>query len=114
MNKLVARLHPLDALAQRCHDNARDKGFWPPEGVRNKGEMMMLEVSEIAERLEAIRHSNPPSEHIPAFTAEEEECADLLIRLMDYTAGYNLRLGEAFEAKVLYNSERPHKHNKQF
>ena len=107
------RPHPLDSLAMRCHDNARAHGFWPPEG-RNKGEMMMLEVSEIAERLEAVRHKNPPSEHIPEFSLEEEEVADLIIRALDYSFGHGLRLGEAFEAKMQYNANRPHKHNKEF
>ena len=106
--------HPLDRLARQCHKNSREHGFWPPEG-RNKAEMMMLEVSEIAERLEAVRSTIPlPSSHLPGFSAEEEELADLIIRALDYACGHNIRLGDAFDAKMEFNSKRPHKHGKAF
>jgi NTP pyrophosphatase (non-canonical NTP hydrolase) len=114
MSNPIKSDHPLDILARRCHRNAKEKGFWPPEG-RNKAEMMMLEVSEIAERLEAVRSTVPlPSSHLPAYSAEEEEVADLIIRVMDYAVGHSLRLGDAFDAKMAYNAGRPYKHGKEF
>lgn len=112
MSNQVKSDHPLDILARRCHKNAKAHGFW--ESYRNKGEMMMLEVSEIAERLEAVRHQNPQSNHIPGFSLEEEEIADLIIRAMDYASGHNLRLGDAFDAKMAFNEGRPYKHGKEF
>lgn len=113
LNEEMTFITAINLLCRECHENARAKGFWPPEG-RNKGEMMMLEVSEIAERLEAVRHGNPPSEHCPELTGEEEECADLLIRLADYCQGHNVRLGLAVLVKMSFNSGRPHKHGKEF
>ena len=114
MSNPIKSDHPLDILARRCYRTAFAKGFWPVEG-RNKAEMMMLEVSEIAERLEAVRSVVPlPSSHLPGFSAEEEELADLIIRAFDYAIGHNLRLGDAFDAKMDYNAGRPHKHGKNF
>lgn len=134
----------FEAIADRVHANAVDKGFWENPyadeieamqtcfntedeivraitaaligaGSRNKGEMMMLEVSEIAERLEAVR-KNPdaPDEHCPEFTTEEIELADMFIRGMDYGKGHGLRLAEAILAKMEFNAGRPRKHNKNF
>lgn len=88
------------------------QGFWESA---NRGEKIALMHSELSEMLEAVRkHDGQPSEHIPAFTAEEEELADLLIRAFDYAGFFNLRLADAFHAKLLFNLERPFKHGKQF
>lgn len=108
----------IATLLKECHTSASLKGFWPDGLSRNKGEMMMLEVSEVAERLEAVRKSpergSQPSEHIPDFTAEAEECADLVIRLADYCGGFAIPLAEAILAKMEFNASRPVKHNKEF
>lgn len=48
----------------------------------------------------------------PPITGEEEECADILIRLLHYCGRRNLRLGLAYQAKTLFNDSRPHKHGK--
>jgi len=97
------------------HEWARKKGFW--EGgtdARNKSEMLMLMVTELAEVCEGLRHGNPQDDKIPAFTSEEAELADCVIRIMDYAGAYDLRLGEAIAAKMVFNEGRPHKHGKKF
>lgn len=78
------------------------------------GNKLMLIVGELAEAHEGLRHGNPPSEHIPKFSALEEELADTIIRILDLSGYQNLRIEEAIEAKIAYNATRPHKHGKKF
>jgi len=99
-------------LAKNIHRNAVDKGFWDKE--RNDGELLMLTVSELAEACEALRHGNPPDNHIPEFSGAEVELADAVIRIMDHAEGRGWRLAEAMIAKNTYNKSRPHKHGKEF
>jgi NTP pyrophosphatase (non-canonical NTP hydrolase) len=96
------------------HDWAKRKKFWENGKDRNDGEMISLMHSELSEALEGLRHGNPPSEHIPEFSAAEEEFADCVIRIMDICAARGYRLGEAILAKMAYNETRPEKHGKQF
>ena len=104
----------FDAVADKAYQNSVDKGFWEEGLTRNKGEMVALIHSETSELLEAIRHDNPPDSHCPQFSSMEVELADIVIRAMDFAAGFNLRLGEAIVAKMAYNATRPPKHGKKF
>lgn len=102
-------------INQFCADAfamSSSKGFW--DNPRNKGEMIALMHSELSEALEGIRKPGTMSDKIPTFTPEEEELADLLIRVFDYCGGHNVRLADAVIAKLEYNSNRPHKHGKAF
>lgn len=82
---------------------------------RNDGEALMLMVSELAEALEAFRNDpDKPSEHIPEFSAVEEELADVIIRVCEFARGRNLGLASAVLAKIKFNESRPHKHGKNF
>ena len=67
------------------HDTAKAHG-WHDE-PHEDGTFIALIHAELSEALEGLRHGNPPSEHIPEFTALEEELADVVIRCMDY-AGF--------------------------
>lgn len=107
-------LSGLMEVARMIHETAREKGFWR-EGVdRNDGELIALLHSELSEMLEALRHGNPRSEHIPEFSAVEEEAADLLIRLLDMACARQWRLSDAVRAKMGFNAGRPHLHGKLF
>lgn len=66
--------------------------------------------SELSEGLEGLRHGNPPSDHIPEFSAIEEEYADVVIRIMDHSQERGWRIAEAIIAKMQFNANRPHRH----
>lgn len=111
----------LDRLGRYIHDWAVDKGFWAKP--RNDGEMIALMHSELSEALEAIRevqpelggyHGSQPSKHVPEITALEEEMADTIIRILDFSYAKGLRIGRAVRMKMAFNEGRPHKHGKEF
>lgn len=72
---------------------------------RNKGEMQMLIVSEIAEAMEGVRKDLMDT-HLPHRKMEEVEMADAVIRIFDYCAGHGLDLDGAYQEKMAYNAER--------
>jgi NTP pyrophosphatase (non-canonical NTP hydrolase) len=77
---------------------------------RNKGELMMLMVSEIAEAMEGVR-KGLMDDKLPHRTMEEVELADCLIRIFDYAGAYELDLEGAYQEKRMYNKQRQdHKH----
>lgn len=102
----------FDSMGKSFNQLAHKNGFYDAE--TNPAEKLMLVVTEIAEVVEALRHGNPASEKIPGFSAEEEEIADTIIRLLDYGAERKLHMGQAIIAKHKYNLGRPYKHNKEF
>lgn len=139
ISKTIARdiIRGINALEDTIHGIAVDHGWWEkdpilekaiqhlradPEttatadaleekyGKRNTAEAIALIHSELSEALEGDRHGNPPSEHIPEFSALEEELADVVIRALDFGKGTNLRVAEAIVAKVAFNESRPYKH----
>lgn len=58
---------------------------------RNRGQMQMLMVSEIAEAMEGAR-KNLPDDKLPSRPMIEVELADTVIRLADYCGGFNIEL----------------------
>ena len=98
----------FDHVAKEVNQTAIEKGWW--KGERNEGELICLMHSELSEALEALRHGNPPDSHIPEFAGVEAELADVVIRIMDFSAAKGYRVGEAIEAKIAYNKGREHMH----
>jgi len=72
---------------------------------RNKGEMLMLIVSEIAEAMEGER-KGLMDDKLPHRKMVEVELADALIRIFDYAGEYGMDLGGALVEKMAYNRVR--------
>lgn len=84
----------LSELAKEINDIAIEKGFWPEK--RNKGEQVMLIVSELSEATEADRKGlwwkNTPKEAWGANMRNtvEDEIADTAIRILDFIYGWKM------------------------
>lgn len=97
----------LNEYAELCHkDNA--KWWFDKDGNklnRNKGEMLMLMVSELSEAMEGERKDLNDT-HLPHRKMAEVELADTLIRIFDYAGAYGYDLEGAFLEKKEYNKIR--------
>lgn len=119
----------IDELCGEVFGNSEDHGFWEEswktfnllkwadDAVAAKYTLdvklskIALIHSELGEMTEGVRKPGP-DQHCPAFTQEEIELADVLIRAFDYAGAFQLRLAEAIQAKMDYNRSRPYKHGK--
>jgi NTP pyrophosphatase (non-canonical NTP hydrolase) len=87
-------MQDLNALAAEIH--AANSHWWhdPASGERldrNKGELLMLVVSEIAEAMEGER-KDLMDDHLPHRKMAEVELADVLIRVFDFAGGFGYDL----------------------
>ena len=101
-----AFVHTFDKLSTKAFEISDAHGF----SEENFGLKVALIHSELSEALEGWRTGNGPSDHIPEFTAVEEEFADAVIRIMSNSAFNKFRLAEAVVAKMKFNEGRPYKH----
>lgn len=98
----------ISAIQCQCHEIAVNHGWW--DEPRGTPEILSLIHSEVSECLEAYRCGNPPSEKIPRFSGEEEELADILIRVLDFAGVRGYDIEGALRAKMAYNEGRPYRH----
>lgn len=120
----------IDELAKDISQAMIDKGFWSvpgalqevmhadPEVARFVDDLiatrkMALVTTETSECVEAIRKPQTES-GVTGYSNEEEEVADQIIRLLDYSGKRNLRIGECIHAKMQVNLGRPFQHGKKF
>lgn len=97
----------LNELSKICHQ-ANMKWWEDPitgKQNRNKGELLMLIVSEISEAMEGER-KDLMDDHLPHRKMAEVELVDALIRIFDYAGAYGYDLDGAFAEKMAYNATR--------
>jgi hypothetical protein len=100
----------IAALQNHIHAQAKNAGWWTDLETdiplqRNKGEMLMLMVSEISEAMEGER-KNLMDDHLPQRKMAEVELADAIIRILDYAGGFGYDIGAAVAEKLEYNRRR--------
>lgn len=98
----------LNEMAQKCH--TANHQWWHDLNTgerlnRNKGELLMLIVSEVAEAMEGER-KNLMDDHLPHRKMAEVELADVLIRVFDYAGAFGYDLDGAVAEKLAYNAQR--------
>jgi NTP pyrophosphatase (non-canonical NTP hydrolase) len=113
MSTPAQRLHfGLNIYADEVHE-ANAKWWQREDGTpieRNKGELLMLIVSEVAEAMEGER-KGLMDDKLPHRLMAEVELADALIRIFDYAAAFGYDLEGAYREKMAYNAERAdHRH----
>ena len=84
-------LQELNNLSQKIYQQ-NYKNWWcdadgKPLKDRNKPELLMLTISEIAEGMEGVR-KNLPDDKLPHRSMEEVEMADTAIRIFDLAGGF--------------------------
>ncbi len=110
-----ALVKALRVARDNCHHEMKKKGFWgegtkTPMGLVAKLALIGCEVAEV---IECVRKDpTAPSTKVPEISCEAEECADILLRLLDYCGARGIDLGEAAAKKYHYNLTRPFKHGK--
>lgn len=103
--------------AQRlAHLEAKAKGFWPkvkaelsPADWMVKAALIGTEAHELMEAHRRDPYAECDKEGLE-LTAEAEECADIMIRLLDFAEARGINLGEATRLKFEYNRGREFQH----
>jgi hypothetical protein len=116
----------LQKLQQSVYEGNKQRGFWEAGVDENKGERVMLIITELAEVVEAHRKGNTISVYYPTwvnvldvlddhievtpnfwkvvFVSQvkdtlQDEIADVVIRILDYTGGFNIEIRESTYCK---------------
>jgi NTP pyrophosphatase (non-canonical NTP hydrolase) len=98
----------LNKLARDCHADNQHWWHHPATGEkldRNKGELLMLIVSEVSEAMEGER-KGLMDDKLPHRKMAEVELADALIRIFDYAGAFGFDLDGAVSEKRAYNKNR--------
>lgn len=116
----------LNELSKAAYDNAKAKGFHDKDEQNSlvdnyKGWVANMH-SEVSELWEAAKNdclcdlsdkcTDISFAFDDLFTCEEEELADIIIRVLDTAGARGVNIGRAVLLKMAYNSTRPHMHGK--
>ena len=106
------RAQVINEMAKDIHQRNIDAGWWTDLetgesliGKRNKGELLMLVVTEVAEAYEGVR-KNLMDDKLPHRKMIEVELADVFIRIFDIAGSEGLDLGGAIREKLEFNQTR--------
>lgn len=119
---LLARL--LNLFAGEVFLNAKTKGFHESDASRSDVENYAVWTAnlhgEVSELWEAVRQAElsvlcDKSQKmqdlgLPQLTCEDEELADIVIRVLDIAAARGVDIGKAIITKHHFNRSRPHMH----
>lgn len=97
----------LNDYSAECH-KAAHKWWHTPDGKRlerNKGELLMLIVSEVSEAMEGER-KDLMDDKLPHRKMAEVELVDALVRIFDYAGAHGYDLEGAYREKLAYNAKR--------
>ena len=110
----------LNELSKLAYQNAVDKGFHDDDYDKSTVELYAKwtanihgEVSELweAARKGELKKPCDKSAYTP-LTCEEEELADIIIRVLDTAGARSIDIGRAVLLKMAYNATRQHMHGK--
>jgi NTP pyrophosphatase (non-canonical NTP hydrolase) len=93
----------INELRDEIHSNNVTAGWW--NNPREKGTLLMLIVSEVAEAMEGER-KDLMDDHLPHRKMAEVELADALIRILDYAGAFGYDIENAMFEKLEYNKNR--------
>lgn len=93
----------INDLQKQIHAQNVEMGWWSKP--REKGTLLMLVVSEIAEAMEGER-KDLMDDHLPHRKMAEVELADAVIRILDYAEAFGYDLQSAIREKISYNRTR--------
>lgn len=119
-----AHIDALNELSKAAYDNAKSKGFHAKDGdiVSDYARWTVNLHGEVSELWEAARknalfdscdkHQSMVELFQDSLTCEEEELADIIIRVLDSAGARGINIGRAVLLKMAYNATRPHMHGK--
>lgn len=116
----------LNELSKLAYQNAVDKGFHDDDYEKSTVELYAKwtanihgEVSELWEsarngdlKIFCDKYSYFKQLGLDYLTCEEEELADIIIRVLDTAGARSIDIGRAVLLKMAYNATRPHMHGK--
>lgn len=100
----------LDEIADHSNRIACDKGWRDTE--LTVPHVVGMVVSELCEMMEIARNAEKKNDLWDEETCRELalECADAIIRLLDFAHHEELPVGQALYDKMKYNEQRPYRH----